>query len=192
MAGRRQHLLTFSPLLPLLPLPLLLVVAGTTLRAESAAVAPSPTVSSSPQQGQNAGTGGGDRSLEGVPVAEREAFLRNLQRWRAMPQAEREAIRQQFRIKNDQRRVEAERALADTGLQLGPDQREVFLLRYQQERRKLERELREALRAERARRLPEVNARLKREFTPAASPSPSPSPSPVTGTAGEAATANKP
>ena len=83
---------------------------------------------------------------------------------------ERQALRNQARERN---REEIAAAILDSGLALDADQREVFILRYQQERRKLERDLLERANAERARRLPKILADLKREFAaprPAAPP----------------------
>ena len=109
---------------------------------------------------------------------EREAYERNLTLWLAMPPEERQALRGQA---TERIREETERAYASLGLNLNDDQREVFALRYRQERRRLERELQEKAAAERARRLPEMMERLKREF-PATAPaanSPKPPPKPV-------------
>ena len=117
---------------------------------------------------------------------EHEAYERNLGLWLALPPEERQALRGQA---TERIREETEKAYVNSGLNLNGDQREVFALRYRQERRRLEREIQEKAAAERARRLPEIMDRLKREFpgsngtptptstsapiaTPAASPSP--------------------
>ena len=92
---------------------------------------------------------------------ERETFKRNLHVWQQMPLDERQALRKQF---NERKREEIQSALKESGLNLSDDQREVFALRYLQERRKLERDIQEQANAERSRRLPEIIAQLKREF----------------------------
>ncbi len=93
---------------------------------------------------------------------ERDNFKRNLKVWQGMPQDERMALRKQA---NERNREEVLGALRESGLQLSDDQREVFALRYLQERRKLERELLEQANTERAHRLPQILQGLKREFT---------------------------
>ena len=105
------------------------------------------------------------RFLERLPPAERESFQRNLKRWRELTPQEREALRGQAGHQRVQVLQGAEHALQESGLSLSSDRREMFLLRYSQERRKLERELREKADAERARRLPLINEALKQEFS---------------------------
>jgi hypothetical protein len=105
------------------------------------------------------------RFLERLPPAERESFQRNLKRWRELTPQEREALRGQAGQQRAQLLQESERALQESGLILSNDSREMFLLRFSQERRKLERELREKTEAERARRLPLINEALKQEFS---------------------------
>lgn len=106
--------------------------------------------------------------------AQREAFRRNLVRWRDLSPGERQALRGQVDRRGERIKAETEAALKEAGAGLSPDQREVFALRYTQERRKLERALLDQMNAERARRLPQIVEQLKKEFSPpAASPAPS-------------------
>ena len=100
--------------------------------------------------------------IEQLPSEQQAAFRRNLGLWNGLSEADRENIR---RMENERKRAEVEKAYQQSGLHLDKDQREVFGLRYRQERRKLERELQEKIEAERARRLPELVDGLKREFT---------------------------
>lgn len=152
MAGRRRHLL-----IRLLALGLLTLTAAA--RAQQPSAVP---VATNPGVGSAAAA---PRSFDRIPPQEREAFQRNLKLWREISPAERGELRRQVQQRNEQRHGEAERALAESGLRLSDDQREVFILRYLQERRKLERELREKVQAERAQRLPEITAQLKKEFS---------------------------
>ncbi len=100
---------------------------------------------------------------------ERAAFQRNLKVWQQLPPEERQDIRKQANARN---REEILGALRDSGLQLNDDQKEIFALRYLQERRKLEREIEKQASAERARRLPLILQGLKHEFSGGGSPSP--------------------
>lgn len=99
--------------------------------------------------------------LDQLPPDERAAYQRNLPLWRQLPVEERQDIRQQA---DERVRQEIDKAYQESGLTLDRDQREVFDLRYRQERRRLERELQEKVNAERTRRLAEVTERLKTEF----------------------------
>ena len=91
------------------------------------------------------------KRIEQLPPEERKAFKRNLRVWRELSPDEREVVRKDA---DERMRTEIEKAYQESGLHLDKDRREVFGLRYRQERRRLERELQEKLEAERARRLP--------------------------------------
>lgn len=106
--------------------------------------------------------------LVGLPPGRQAMFQRNLPRWQAMSPGEQEFLRRRYEQRRDMRRVQAERAMTESGLRLDEDNRVRYQYRYGQERRRLERELRRAADAERTRRLPELNDRLRREFDPGA------------------------
>ena len=114
------------------------------------------------QMGEPPEAGGGVAArLARMTPAEQEAFKRNLLIWQQMPREQRQALREQF---NQHKREEVQAALRESGLNLNSDQREMFALRYMQERRKLERDIQDQANAERARRMPEIIERLRREF----------------------------
>jgi hypothetical protein len=73
---------------------------------------------------------------------------------------ERETQRRQ-QLKN-----EADAALRQSGLRLDDSARDQFEARYLQERRKIERDLRQETEAKRQQQLPQLNERLKSEFQP--------------------------
>ena len=79
---------------------------------------------------------------------------------------------------DERAKQETDKAYQESGLTLDRDEREVFDLRYRQERRKLERELQDRANAERARRLAEISDRLKHEFTGRTAGTPPPPPPP--------------
>ena len=116
-------------------------------------------------EGRVPGEGGGTvaERLARMSPEEREAFKRNLHLWQQLPPEQRQAMHQ---LINERNREEISNALRESGMQLSDDQRELFALRYLQERRKLEREIQEQANAERARRLPEILRQLKSEFAP--------------------------
>jgi hypothetical protein len=147
---------------------------------------PGPTVSvSAPSQPQLPGETPQAREiarhLDQLAPDDRDAFVHNLEIWRSLPMEERESLRKEAGARVH---AEVEKALQESGLHLDQDRREVFALRYTQERRKLERNIQRQAAAERARQLPEILARLRVEFgAGAVSPAPaypaSPSPAPA-------------
>ena len=113
------------------------------------------------------GPGGGPPGFyAGLPPARQAMFQRNLARWQMMSPGEQEFLRHRFEQRQEIRRIQAERAMTESNLRLDDQGRGRYLKRYVQERRRLERELRQAAAAERARRLPEIHERLRREFEP--------------------------
>lgn len=124
------------------------------------------------------------RIIEQLPAEERSVFMRNFKRWAQMTTDERQTLRRQAVERRQRMEEEMESALRESGLHLDSDHREVFMLRYGQERRKLERELQEKIAAERARRTPEIIERLRKEFgaapTPPVAATPNPAATPAT------------
>ena len=95
---------------------------------------------------------------------DRQVFRRNAERWVQMGPQERNLMRQRERAHRDRLKREAETALRDAGLRLDQEKRDLFEQRYLQERRKIERQLRQEVEAERQQKLPALNERLKKEF----------------------------
>ena len=127
--------------------------------------------------------GGGpddQRRFEKLSPEQRERFRENLQRWQQMPPEERQELRQEEQRRRQRMQREIEQTIKAAGLELTPDQRQVFALRYVQERRKIEEKLRREMEAKRRPMLEEMTAQLKQEFSaakPSATPAPSASPS---------------
>lgn len=116
---------------------------------------------------------------------EEGTFERNVLLYNRLPPEEKGALRQRAA---ERIRDETVQAYDQSGLNLNEDQREVFALRFRQERRRLEREIQEKANKERERRVPQIIDQLKREFgrlnSPPAPPKNSPpsesaSPSPA-------------
>ena len=120
---------------------------------------------------------------------EQKTFEQNLQLWDRLTRDERQALRADV---GGRIRVELDEAYKRSGLTLNEDQREMFDLRYRQERRRVERDVQEIARRERERRLPAVDEQMKREFgrasaanaakaaaTPAVTATVSPAPKPL-------------
>ena len=99
-----------------------------------------------------------------MPPAARQNFQRNAERWLRMSPAERNVMRQRENLRRETIRRETDAALRDSGLRLNPQERAQFESRYIQERRRVERTLRQQIESERQQQLPALIQELKREF----------------------------
>jgi hypothetical protein len=95
---------------------------------------------------------------------DRQTFRRNAERWIQMGPEERNRMRERERLRHEQLQREADKALREAGLRLDQEKRELFEQRYLQERRRIERELRQEVEAKRHEQLPALQERLRREF----------------------------
>jgi flagellar biosynthesis GTPase FlhF len=122
---------------------------------------------------------GGDledaRRFEKMPPEQRERLRENLRRWQKMPPEERQDLREEEQRRRQRIEREIDEIIQKAGLQLSADQRQVFALRYAQERRKIEETLRREMEAKRRPMLDEVVERLKKELAAAAAASATPS-----------------
>src|SRR4030095_1522124 len=87
--------------------------------------------------------------LMAMPPAARQNFQRNAERWLRMSPAERNAMRQRENLRRETTRRETGAALPESRLQLNTQVSAQFESRYIQERRKVERTLRQQIEAER-------------------------------------------
>src|SRR6266480_5222255 len=99
-----------------------------------------------------------------MPPATRQNFQRNAERWLRMSPAERNVLRQRENLRRETIRRETDAALRDSGLRLNPQERAQFESRYMQERRRVERTLRQQIESERQQQLPALIQELKKEF----------------------------
>ena len=100
-------------------------------------------------------------------VAGRAAsFKKNAERWLQMDPQQRTALRERDRILRQRMKNEAEAVLRDSGLRFENGARQQFEERYLQERRRIERTLRQEIETKRQQQLPELKERLKNEFQP--------------------------
>jgi hypothetical protein len=99
-----------------------------------------------------------------MPPEARQNFQRNAERWLRMSPAERNVMRQRENLRRETIRRETDAALRESGLKLNPQERAQFESRYIQERRKVERTLRQQIEAERQQELPALIQQLKKEF----------------------------
>jgi hypothetical protein len=91
---------------------------------------------------------------------ERQAFRRNAERWLQMNPEQQKMLREREQVRRQRLKAEAEAAMRQLGLRLDPNAQDQFEARYMQERRKIERDLRQEFETKRQ----EQNERLKSEF----------------------------
>lgn len=108
---------------------------------------------------------GRDRFFQLSPD-ERQAFRRNAERWLQMNPEQQRVLREREQARRQRLKAEAEQAMRQMGLRLDPNAQGQFEARYLQERRRIERELRQEVEAKRQQQLPKLNERLKSEFEP--------------------------
>jgi hypothetical protein len=119
------------------------------------------------------------KRLAQMSPEERQHFEKNWERWKAMDDRERQEWKQRAMEARQRMKQTVDQAIAELGLQLTDDQRQVFTLRYFQERRKIEEELCKEMATKRDQMLSDMLQRLKTEFNAPNSASPSPSVSPT-------------
>jgi hypothetical protein len=116
-----------------------------------------------------------------MPPDARQNFQRNAQLWMQMSPEQRNLMRQRENARRQIITREADAAVRDSGLKLNPQERAQFESRYIQERRKVERTLRQQAEIERQKEIPALIQQLRKEFQldePGKSPATKPAGSP--------------
>ena len=80
-----------------------------------------------------------------LPADARQDFRRNAERWMRMGPEERKILRERENLLQAQIKRESDAALRDSGLRLDQEKRSQFESRYMQERRRIERGLRDQI-----------------------------------------------
>jgi hypothetical protein len=93
---------------------------------------------------------------------DQQTFRKNAERWLQMSPEERTLMRSREQMRRERIKNEAEAVIRDSGLRLDPTKRDLFQERYLQERRRIDRELRQEYETRRQQQL----ERLKKEFQP--------------------------
>ncbi|MGH8046879.1 MAG: hypothetical protein ACREKL_06505 [Chthoniobacterales bacterium] len=119
--------------------------------------------------------------LEQMSPEERQKFKDNWMRWKQMGDGERNDWQKRAMEERERIKKNIDEAVAKLGLKLDEDQREVFALRYRQERHKLEQALSQEIDQKRKAGIEKIMQGLKAEFSnqPKASPSPAGTPAPA-------------
>jgi hypothetical protein len=93
---------------------------------------------------------------------DRQTFQKNAERWLQMSPEERALMRSREQVRRERIKSEAETVLRESGLTLDQKKRDLFQERYLQERRRIDRELRQEYEEKRQQQL----ETLKKEFQP--------------------------
>jgi cation diffusion facilitator CzcD-associated flavoprotein CzcO len=123
---------------------------------------PKPTRTQKPDEWTEA-----RRVFEQLSPDQKNKFLDNLDQWKAMSPEEQELFRDRELFRREKIAEEIQDAIVKSGLRLDDDQREVYALRYTQERRKIEEALRKEIDIKRRAMVGDMLVRLKTEFTQA-------------------------
>ena len=110
------------------------------------------------------------KALEALTPEQREQFRQNFARWISLTADDKKSLRDLQEIRRKHMQEEIEQAIVQSGLQLDPERREMFVKRYTEERKKIEETLRKETEEKRGPRLEELRNRLKAEFSAPAAP----------------------
>jgi hypothetical protein len=133
------------------------------LAEESAAQGPGPGPQGPSRQGMRSFRPAREQWRQMSPE-DRQRIRSNAQRWLQLPPEERQQLRLREGMRRQRIQQEARAALQDSGLQLEAEKRDLYERRYMQERRRIERALRQDLQERRQRELAPVVENLKKEF----------------------------
>ena len=119
------------------------------------------------------------RLFEQLSPVQKKKFLDNLNQWNNMPPEARELFRDKEAFRREKIAQEIQDAINKSGLRLDDDQREVYALRYTQERRKIEDTRRSETDRKRQSMIGEMLTHLKVEFATSPPPPAKPTASPA-------------
>lgn len=136
------------------------------------AAQPAPTAKPKPQPQKPEEWTEAHRLFEQLSADQQRKFLENLDQWKTMSPEEQELFRDRELFRREKIALEIQQAINKSGLKLDDDQREVYALRYTQERRKIEETLRREMDQKRQVMVGEMLDRLKVEFAASVAPAP--------------------
>jgi len=128
---------------------------------QSPAVTPTPTPGKDVQKIQE---NPWDRALEKLTPEQRKRFKENLERWNKLPKARQEELRRNEKLRKERILGEIKTAINESGLKLDPQQRQLFITRYDQERRTIEEKLWSELAEKRQQAVADLVKKLTTEF----------------------------
>jgi hypothetical protein len=105
------------------------------------------------------------KAIEALTPEQRKRFQENVWRWVNLPPEEKKLLRDREEIRKKLMEQDVQTALQESGLQLEGEQREKFVLRYSEERKKIEEELRKETMEKRKPLVKDLIARLRSEFS---------------------------
>jgi Protein of unknown function (DUF3106) len=137
--------------------------------AQQPTLPPADQAHSPPHHGER-----GKHRWKNLTPEERQELRKNFERWQQLSPDKKHALRERARFREERMKNDIEEAIQKSGLQLNEEQREVFAVRYRQERRKIEEKIRAEMEQRRRPMINEMIVELKKEFSTTASPTPNP------------------
>ena len=124
--------------------------------------------------------------MQTMTPEQRQKFLQNLERWKTLPPEQRAELRKNEEFRRKRILGEINDAIAQSGLKLDDDQRQLFTFKFAQERRTIEDRLRKEMEEKRRTAVNVLIQQLVTEFQtmpgpkrPTASPNPAASATPT-------------
>ena len=123
-----------------------------------------------------------ERTLEKLTPEQRQRFKENMERWNKLSKAQQEELRRTENMRRERLLKEVKSVIDQSRLELNGEQRQLFTLRYDQERRVIEEQLKKEMDVKRRAAMADLSRQLALEFKaqPPSNPvAPSPSPAVV-------------
>ena len=105
------------------------------------------------------------KAIDALTPEQRKRFQENFLRWSNLPPEEKKLLRDREEIRKKLMEQDVQTAIQESGLQLEGEKREQFALRYSEERKKIEEELRKETMEKRKPLVKDLIARLRSEFS---------------------------
>ncbi len=162
--------------------------------APSATPMPTPTATPSPSPKPPHAKKDKDKDKEwdlskipkNLTPEQRKKFLENVQRWKSLPPEQRAELRRSEEFRRKRILKEVNDAIAQSGLKLDEEQRQLFTFKFAQERRTIEENLRQEMEKKRSAAVNDLIQQLVSEFQALPStlakplpPTPTPTPTPA-------------
>ncbi len=105
------------------------------------------------------------KALEALGPEQRRRFAENLLRWSNLSPEEKKVLREGEELRKKYMEAEINAAIAESGLQLDGERRAQFIRRFEEERKKIEEQLRKETMEKRKPMVRELIGRMKTEFS---------------------------
>ena len=105
------------------------------------------------------------KAIDALTPEQHKRFQENFKRWNDLPPGDKKLLREREEFRKSKMATDLDAAIRATGLDFTKEQREQFVNRYTEERRKLEQQIQKEFDERRKQRVKELLEKLKSEFT---------------------------